>query len=69
MGIHMDLDFKLLETGSLFISVLVTAFTLQVMKILLGAVNFRFGQHEFISTYWHSNVINQEPNKNLILIR
>lgn len=29
MGIQMDLDFKLLETGSLFISVLVTAFTLQ----------------------------------------
>ncbi|KAK3164521.1 hypothetical protein QOZ80_1AG0020420 [Eleusine coracana subsp. coracana] len=28
-GIQMDLDFKLLETGSLFISVLVTAFTLQ----------------------------------------
>lgn len=29
MGIQMDLDFKLLETGSLFISVLVTAFALQ----------------------------------------
>ncbi|VAH76714.1 unnamed protein product [Triticum turgidum subsp. durum] len=29
MGIQMDLDFKLLETGALFISVLVTAFTLQ----------------------------------------
>ncbi|RWR92128.1 Sodium/calcium exchanger membrane region [Cinnamomum micranthum f. kanehirae] len=29
MGIHMDLDFNLLETGSLFVSVLVTAFTLQ----------------------------------------
>uniref|UniRef100_J3L108 Vacuolar cation/proton exchanger n=1 Tax=Oryza brachyantha TaxID=4533 RepID=J3L108_ORYBR len=29
MGIQMDLDFKLLETGSLFIAVLVTAFTLQ----------------------------------------
>ncbi|KAJ1283938.1 hypothetical protein BS78_03G165800 [Paspalum vaginatum] len=28
-GIQMDLDFKLLETGSLFVSVLVTAFTLQ----------------------------------------
>jgi hypothetical protein len=26
----MDLDFKLLETGSLFVSVIVTAFTLQV---------------------------------------
>jgi Ca2+:H+ antiporter len=29
-GIQMDLDFKLIETGSLFVSVLVTAFTLQV---------------------------------------
>uniref|UniRef100_A0ACD5VM57 Uncharacterized protein n=1 Tax=Avena sativa TaxID=4498 RepID=A0ACD5VM57_AVESA len=29
MGIQMDLDFKLLETGSLFISVVVTAFALQ----------------------------------------
>ncbi|XP_077236838.1 vacuolar cation/proton exchanger 1a-like [Tasmannia lanceolata] len=29
MGIHMDLDLKLLETGSLFMSVLLTAFTLQ----------------------------------------
>uniref|UniRef100_A0A0D9V200 Vacuolar cation/proton exchanger n=1 Tax=Leersia perrieri TaxID=77586 RepID=A0A0D9V200_9ORYZ len=29
MGVQMDLDFKLLETGSLFIAVLVTAFTLQ----------------------------------------
>ena len=32
MGIPMDLDFKLLETGSLFISVLVTAFALQVTE-------------------------------------
>lgn len=30
MGVQMDLDFKLLETGSLFMAVLVTAFTLQV---------------------------------------
>ncbi|KAF0918176.1 hypothetical protein E2562_023115 [Oryza meyeriana var. granulata] len=29
MGVQMDLDFKLLETSSLFIAVLVTAFTLQ----------------------------------------
>lgn len=29
-GIQMDLDFKLIETGSLFVSVIVTAFTLQV---------------------------------------
>ncbi|KAL6884551.1 hypothetical protein ACP4OV_010487 [Aristida adscensionis] len=28
-GIQMDLDFKLLETGSLFVAVIVTAFTLQ----------------------------------------
>ncbi|KAL6597853.1 hypothetical protein ACP70R_046658 [Stipagrostis hirtigluma subsp. patula] len=28
-GIQMDLDFKLLETGSLFVAILVTAFTLQ----------------------------------------
>jgi Ca2+:H+ antiporter len=30
MGIPMDLDFNLLETGSLFLAILVTAFTLQV---------------------------------------
>ncbi|XP_077215469.1 vacuolar cation/proton exchanger 1a-like [Tasmannia lanceolata] len=29
MGTHMDLDFNLLETGSFFISVLLTTFTLQ----------------------------------------
>ncbi|XP_058099660.1 vacuolar cation/proton exchanger 3-like [Magnolia sinica] len=29
MGIQMDLDFNLMETGSLFVSVLLTAFTLQ----------------------------------------
>ncbi|XP_010927361.1 vacuolar cation/proton exchanger 1a isoform X3 [Elaeis guineensis] len=29
MGIQMDLDFKLLETGSLLLAILVTAFTLQ----------------------------------------
>lgn len=29
MGIPMDLDFNLLETGSLFLAILVTAFTLQ----------------------------------------
>jgi Ca2+:H+ antiporter len=32
-GIEMDLDFNLLETGSLFVSVLVTAFTLQVRSL------------------------------------
>lgn len=30
MGVNMNLDFNLLETGSLFVAVLVTAFTLQV---------------------------------------
>lgn len=40
MGIQMDLDFKLLETGSLFISVLVTAFTLQVKIIHLQMIEF-----------------------------
>lgn len=30
MGINMNLDFNFLETGSLFVAVLVTAFTLQV---------------------------------------
>uniref|UniRef100_A0A0E0FN56 Vacuolar cation/proton exchanger n=1 Tax=Oryza nivara TaxID=4536 RepID=A0A0E0FN56_ORYNI len=35
MGVQMDLDFKLLETGSLFMAVLVTAFTLQGILLLL----------------------------------
>ncbi|XXG85847.1 hypothetical protein AAC387_Pa11g0863 [Persea americana] len=35
MGIHMDLDFNLLETGSLFVSVLITAFTLQVGFVIV----------------------------------
>ena len=30
MGIHMDLDFNTLETTSLALSIIVTAFTLQV---------------------------------------
>lgn len=30
MGVHMDLDFNLLETGSLAFSIILTAFTLQV---------------------------------------
>jgi len=29
MGVPMDLDFNLLETGCLFLAILVTAFTLQ----------------------------------------
>lgn len=33
MGINMDLNFSLLETGSLALSILATAFTLQVIKI------------------------------------
>ncbi|KAJ3695631.1 hypothetical protein LUZ60_001008 [Juncus effusus] len=39
-GINMDLDFKLLETGALFMSILVTAFTLQdgTSHYLKGAV-------------------------------
>lgn len=32
MGIAMDLDFKLLETGSLLVAVLATTFTLQVRE-------------------------------------
>ena len=35
----MDLDFKLLETGSLFVSVIVTAFTLQVQHSSLLSLN------------------------------
>ncbi|KAM5560420.1 hypothetical protein ABKV19_021531 [Rosa sericea] len=35
MGINMDLNFSLLETGSLALSILATAFTLQVLKINL----------------------------------
>jgi Ca2+:H+ antiporter len=30
MGVPMDLDFHLVETGSLFLAILVTTFTLQV---------------------------------------
>nr|CAB3460535.1 unnamed protein product [Digitaria exilis] len=33
MGVPMDLDFNLIETGSLFLAVLVTTFTLQVMLL------------------------------------
>lgn len=35
LDINMNLDFNLLETGSLALSVLVTAFTLQVYTALL----------------------------------
>lgn len=35
MGIHMDLDFNTLETTSLALSIIVTAFTLQV-KIFMS---------------------------------
>jgi hypothetical protein len=31
MGVPMDLDFNLLETGSLFLAILMTSFTLQVI--------------------------------------
>jgi hypothetical protein len=34
MGIQMDLDFSLLETGSLAFSIIVTAFALQVLNLL-----------------------------------
>ena len=44
MGIPMDLDFKLLETGSLFISVLVTSFALQV------TTEFYYSKKETIQT-------------------
>lgn len=33
MGIQMDLDFSLLETGSLAFSIIVTAFALQVLNL------------------------------------
>lgn len=33
MGVPMDLDFNLLETGSLFLAILVTSFTLQVIYV------------------------------------
>ncbi|KAK1264917.1 Vacuolar cation/proton exchanger 1a [Acorus gramineus] len=39
MGIPMDLDFKLLETASLFVAVLVTAFTLQIKQMTLTWVS------------------------------
>lgn len=32
MGVDMDLDFKLMETGSLLMTILVTALVLQVIK-------------------------------------
>ena len=34
LGINMDLNFNLLETGSLALSIIITAFTLQVTKII-----------------------------------
>lgn len=33
-GIKMDLDFNLLETGSLALSIIVTAFTLQARSLI-----------------------------------
>jgi Ca2+:H+ antiporter len=35
MGINMDLDFNILETGSLALAIIATAFTLQV-RILIS---------------------------------
>ena len=48
MGIHLDLDFNILETTSLAISIIATAFTLQVrifmsQKLSLSA----FGDNSF----------------------
>ena len=34
LGINMDLNFNLLETGSLALSIIITAFTLQVTKMI-----------------------------------
>ena len=44
MGIQMDLDFKLLETGCLAFGIIVTAFTLQVnyAQCHLYTANFSF---------------------------
>ncbi|KAA8543736.1 hypothetical protein F0562_022086 [Nyssa sinensis] len=35
MGVHMDLDFNLLETGGLAFAIILTAFTLQVLSSIL----------------------------------
>jgi hypothetical protein len=37
MGINMDLDFNILETGSLALAIIATAFTLQV-RILIERI-------------------------------
>jgi hypothetical protein len=39
MGIEMDLDFSLLETGSLAFSIIVTAFALQVINLIINFHN------------------------------
>lgn len=45
MGIPMDLDFNFIETGSLLLSVLLTAFALQVFNNV--AINREYSQVEF----------------------
>jgi cell shape-determining protein MreD len=39
MGIQMDLDFSLLETGSLAFSIIVTAFALQVLRLSINSLS------------------------------
>lgn len=39
MGIKMDLNFNFLETGSLALSIIVTAFTLQVINLIIIIFN------------------------------
>ena len=38
MGIKMDLNFNLLETGSLALSIIAVAFTLQVINIIFISI-------------------------------
>ena len=42
MGIQMDLDFNLLETGSLAFTIIITAFTLQVSILLIFSLRYSY---------------------------
>ncbi|XP_077217166.1 vacuolar cation/proton exchanger 1a-like isoform X1 [Tasmannia lanceolata] len=76
MGTHMDLDFKLLQTGSFFISVLLTTLTLQdgtshYMKgLVLLLCYFVIGACFFVlrTPLYHTNVINFRSSSQAIFV-
>lgn len=42
IGTKMDLDFNLIETGSLALTIIATAFTLQVYMLLIFSFHLNF---------------------------